>query len=113
MPNRLKRFSKSAVFPFKELLLFSIVLRGLRRLTQEQEFVWYIDLHQVVENKIWIFWPSFIEIQLSIWMLCPKMWIFGPFRPTNPCNPTNTFIRDEKSVLKIPQMILRLVSIHN
>ena len=47
---------------------------GLKTKTAKQTTTYrHKDLHQVRGNIFWNIWPSFIEIQCSVWKLCPKM----------------------------------------
>ena len=64
--------------------MFSIVLRGLRGLTQKQEFSWHIDPHQVIGNDILQFLAKFIRNQMQCLEVTLEHVDFWPFLTTNP-----------------------------
>ena len=70
-----------------EILLFSIVLRGLSGLTQKQEFSWHTDLYQAIGNHILQIFAKFHRNPMQRLEVMAKNVDFWPFLTTNPTNP--------------------------
>ena len=64
--------------------MFSIVLRGLRGLTQKQEFSWHIDPYEVIGNHILQFLAKFIRNQMQCLEVILEHVDFWSFLATNP-----------------------------